>query len=251
MTAAVSATDQDRIMANGLAHKIRNSLNAMRAHLALLHKFMPPGSDQRIPHHLNRVEQAVSGVEELLNDYLAIASPEPSELREVDLRTLVDEVVRFTGLDMEQAKVEVQQDIPERLPTVVVDPGKLKRAILNLVVNARQALPDGGRVVVRAAPAERRGWLTLEISDNGCGIPEDERSRIFDPFFSTKSDGLGLGLPVVQRIVKDLHGSIDFESQVGHGTTFRLTLPTAARHRAALKRQRRREQWLEPAPKEK
>jgi signal transduction histidine kinase len=250
MTSAVSASDRDRLMANGLAHKIRNSLNAMRAHLALLHKFSPAEPGSRAAHHLSRLEQAVTSVEQLLNDYLAIASPETGEWRECDLRALVEEIIGFTSLDMEQSKVDFQLDFPKKLPPLLADPSKLKWAILNLVVNARQALPEGGRIVVRAE-RPRRGWVALEIVDSGCGIPEDERPRIFDPFFSTKSDAIGLGLPVAQRIVADLHGKLDFESQVGQGSTFRVTLPTAARQRAFMERSRRRAQWLEPVPKEK
>ena len=245
MASAVSVPDRDRLMANGLAHKIRNWLNAMRAHLALLQKFSAPVTESRIPHHLNRLEDAVCGVEELLNEYLAVASPEPNDWQEVDLSAVVDEVVRFAGLDLEQAGVSLRREFAADLPSVLVDPGKLKRALLNLIVNGRQAIQESGELTVRAS-LKARGWIVVEVTDNGCGIPEEERSRIFEPFFSTKPDGLGLGLLVVQRIIADLRGRLDFDSEAGRGSTFRMTLPTARRLRGTLERERHRNEWLQP-----
>jgi two-component system NtrC family sensor kinase len=181
----------------------------------------------------------------LLNEYLVIASPEPNDWQEFQLPALVDEVIRFAGLDLEQAGVSCRREIPAELPSVLVDAGKLKRAILNLIVNGRQALEKGGELTVRAR-ARPRGWIVIEVTDNGCGIPDEERSRIFEPFFSTKPDGLGLGLLVVQRIVSDLRGRLEFESESGRGTTFRITLPTARRLRGMLERERSRAEWLQP-----
>jgi signal transduction histidine kinase len=245
MASAVSVPDRDRQMANGLAHKIRNWLNAMRAHLALLQKFSAPLTESRIPHHVNRLEDAVSGVEELLNEYLAIASPEPNDWQEAELPAVVDEVLRFAALDLEQAGVSFRREFAADVPSVLVDAGKLKRALLNLIVNGRQALEKGGELTVRTT-LKPRGWIVVEVADNGCGIPEEERGHIFEPFFSTKPDGLGLGLLVVQRIVSDLRGRLEFDSDVGRGTTFRMTLPTARRLRGMLERERNRSEWLQP-----
>lgn len=249
MASTVSVPDRDRLMANGLAHKIRNWLNAMRAHLALLQKFSAPLTESRIPHHLNRLEDAVCGVEELLNEYLTVASPEPNDWQEVQIPALVDEVVRFAGLDLEQAGVSLRRELSADLPSILVDAGKLKRALLNLIVNGRQALERGGELTVRAS-LKPRGWIVVEVADNGCGIPDEERSRIFEPFFSTKPDGLGLGLLIVQRIASDLRGRLEFDSEVGRGTTFRITLPTARRLRGMLERERNRSEWLQPVPAE-
>jgi signal transduction histidine kinase len=110
--------------------------------------------------------------------------------------------------------------------------------LLNLIINARQAMPEGGTLTVRARPSER-GEVLLEVSDTGCGIPEEDRPRIFQTFFSTKPEGTGLGLAIVKRTIEDLGGRITFDSQVGRGTTFRIYLPPAQRRRVLLERQAR------------
>jgi signal transduction histidine kinase len=163
----------------------------------------------------------------------------------VELASLVREVLDFVALDLEQGRVRVVEEFTPALPSVYVDRGKLKRAVLNLVINARQAMPDGGQLTVRIRTA-KRGSVCLEVSDTGCGIPEEERARIFQPFFSTKPGGLGLGLAVVKRTIEDFRGRVRFASRAGEGTTFRIFLPPADRQRAALERQSQRQQWLHP-----
>lgn len=245
MSEPSAARDSNQLLANGLAHKIRNSLNAMRAHLALLQKFCGSPADGRVLQQVQRLEQAVGVVDDLLKDYLALASPERGEWQEVQPEALVREVVRFAALDLEQAKVAVVEEFAAGLPAVYVDGNKLKRVILALVVNARQAMPGGGHLTVRAKPVGHSG-VALEFADTGHGIAAEERRHVFEPFFSTKPGAVGLSLAVARRTVRDLGGRITFESGADAGTTFRITLPTAARRRASLERQAARRQWLQP-----
>jgi two-component system sensor histidine kinase HydH len=244
MARAGSAKHRDRLVANGLAHKIRNSLNTMRAHIALAQKFTTLSSEQHLPRQIDKLEEAVVGLEEVIKEFLAFASPAQDEWQEVDLASVAREVLDFVGLDLEQGGVCVVEEFTAHLPQVYVDRAKLKRAILNLVVNARQAMPEGGRLVVRAKPA--KGHIVMEVSDTGAGIPPEEQPRVFEPFFTTKPDGLGLGLPVVKRTIEDFGGRTSFESRPGQGTTFQILLPSAARQRAALERHAGRQQWLDP-----
>lgn len=216
------------VLASGLAHEIRNYLNAMRTHLALLRKSAEsdgagrPSGEKRIA----RLEETIGGLEELVTEFLTFARPQADRLEEIGLRELIGEVADFVGLDLEQAGVELHVDVAPDLAPVWADRAKLKRAVLNLLVNARQAMPDGGTLRVRATP--QPDAVLIEIADTGCGIPPEDQPRLFDLFFSTKAEGTGLGLAIVKRTVEDLSGSIAFESAVGQGTTFRMLLPSSA-----------------------
>jgi two-component system NtrC family sensor kinase len=226
------------LLTGGLIHEIRNTLNAMHCQIALLRKYLPseagPASQQIVP-----IERAICDLEELVAEFLAFARPVKDQLEEVNLAALIGELLDFIALDLEQGRVSTVTDVAPNLPPIYVDTGKLKRAFLNLFINARQAMSEGGILTVRARPS-RRGEITIEVSDTGHGIPEAERPRIFQTFFSTKPDGTGLGLAIVKRTVEDLGGQISFDSEVGRGTTFRISLPTAERRRAILERKAKR-----------
>ena len=113
-----------------------------------------------------------------------------------------------------------------------MDRAKLKRAILNLLVNARQAMPEGGTISARADMDD--DFVVIEIADTACGISEEDRPRMFESFFSTKPEGVGLGLAIVKRTIEDMSGTVDFESTVGRGTKFRIVLPSSAQSKKAL-----------------
>jgi signal transduction histidine kinase len=223
------------LLAGGLAHEIRNTLNAMHSQIALLRKYLPADAEparQRI----TLIERAVADLEELVSEFLTFARPAKDQLEDVNLPSLIRSVLDFVALDLEQARVVVRTEMAPALPPVYADVAKLKRALLNLVINARQAMPEGGTLTVRAWPSER-GEILIEVSDTGCGIPAEDRANIFRTFFSTKSGGTGLGLAIVQRTIEDCGGRIAFDSEVGRGTTFRICLPTAERRRVKLGRQ--------------
>lgn len=244
MALAVSAREREKLIANGLAHKLRNSLNTMRTHIALLQKFTATSPEERALRQISKLEEAVIGIEEILREFLAFASPATGELAEVDLPGVVREVLEFLLADLEQSGVKVTENYEGELPRLYADRNQLKRVLLNLMINARQAMPDGGRLTIRACPADD-GFVLLEISDTGSGIPMEEQDLIFQPFFTTKAEGLGLGLPVVKRTLEDLHGRISFESKPGVGTVFRVFLPSAEHRREVIDCEAHRQEWLQ------
>jgi signal transduction histidine kinase len=221
------------VLSSGLAHEVRNYLNAMQAQIALLRKLAGPDAVE-IQGRIEKLERNVASLEQFLTDFLSFARPQKNRLEESDPVTLVREVMEFVQLGMERAGVEMRLEATQTLPLVSVDKGKLKRAILNLMINARQAMPGGGRLTLRLWP----GWgnVCIEVEDTGCGIPAEVQHRVFETFFSTKSEGSGLGLAVVRRTVEDMGGTVRFHSELGRGTTFSLVLPTAARSRSSLVR---------------
>lgn len=222
------------VLASGLAHEVRNYLNAMHTNIALVRKAVASDTIDagRCEQRIRRLEETANSFQELLEDFLTFARPLDDRLEAVDVGELVREVSDFVGLDMEQAGVRLRIDVEPKVLPVLADRAKLKRAVLNLLVNARQAMSEGGNVRVHVIPSP--DFVTIEISDEGCGIPEGDRSRLFESFFSTKPEGVGLGLAIVKRTIEDLSGSITFETAVGKGTTFRITLPTKAGSSTAL-----------------
>jgi signal transduction histidine kinase len=221
------------VLSGGLAHEIRNYTNAMQAYLGLLRKSVVC-DPQKSLRHIEKLEETAVGLEEFLNEFLAFARPVRDQLEEVDPGEVVAQVVDFAAMDLEQAGVEVVLEIQPALPRVYVDKAKLKRAVLNLVVNSRQAMPAGGKLVLRVGRSGARVWI--EVEDTGCGIPREEQGRVFETFFSTKPEGTGLGLAIVKRTIEDLGGTVAFRSEPGQGTTFRIVLPVAERYRETLRR---------------
>lgn len=228
---------QVAVLAGGLAHEIRNHLNAFGTCLSLLRKSARQ-PDGELLGGIEKLEQVVTELDELLTNFLTLARPLRDKLEQVDLEELAKEVVEFLAIDLEQAHVAVWVEAASGVSPIIGDRGKLRRVILNLLVNARQAMPQGGTVVVRLSA--RGGQVQLDVEDNGCGIPPVEQPRVFEAFFSTKEEGTGLGLAVVKRTVEDLGGEISFESRPGCGTTFHIMLPNALQHEAAMRRLGRR-----------
>lgn len=221
------------LLAGGLAHEVRNHLNALGAYISLLRK-SAPSTDGELVQGIEKLERVSTGLDELLTDFLTLTRPVKDQLEQVDLSALAREVIDYLALDLEQARVEARVDGAPGVPPVVGDRGKLRRVILNLLVNARQAMPQGGKATVRLR--SREGQVQLDVEDTGCGIPPEEQPRIFEAFFSTKDDGTGLGLAVAKRTVEDLGGQISFKSRPGCGTTFHIVLPTAPQYEATMRR---------------
>jgi signal transduction histidine kinase len=148
------------------------------------------------------------------------------KLQPVQLASLVSEVSSITAPEAERRQIGIRSDCPPDLPEINADPGMLQQALLNLALNACQAMPEGGtlRIACRAA-AHRR--VEVDIADTGVGIPPEDLGRIFDLYFTTKEKGSGIGLSMVFRIVQLHDGDIEVQSTPGSGTTFKLIFPQA------------------------
>lgn len=221
------------LLTGGLSHEIRNHLNALGTYISLLRK-ASGGQDGELLERIGKLERAATALDELVNDFLTLTRPVKDRLEQVDLAELAEEVTEFLSLDMEQSRVEVHVKADPAIPPVIGDRGKIRRVILNLLVNARHAMPQGGKVVVRVHP--KGAQVQLDVEDTGCGIPPEDQPRVFEAFFSTKAEGTGLGLAVVKRTIEDLGGRVSFESEVGRGTTFHVILPAAGQYHATMRR---------------
>jgi PAS domain S-box-containing protein len=217
-------------LAAGLAHKIKNPLTPLLTFSRrLTRKFDDADFREKfqtvVPRELERINGIVEGL-------LALARPARLAFKPVRLPALLERAVELYGARIETQRVEVQRQYGRDLPTIWADPEALYQALVDLVTNALDAMPNGGRLVLRAgwshggdALPGRARRVAVEIEDSGVGIASHDVDRIFDPFFSTKEGGTGLGLALTHRIVEDHGGSIDVRSTPGAGTTFRLLLP--------------------------
>lgn len=221
------------LLASGLAHEIRNPLNAMSMNLQMLEEDMHDTSEDSATEQVELLESTKSEIKRLVrlvNNFLTYARPAQPRFESKDLNAVVREVTRLLEADFGQSGVELKEDLEPLLPQVETDDTQLKQALINLLVNARQVLKEGGRVTVRTR-AGSRGEAVLEVEDDGPGIPKEARDRIFEVFYSSRGGGTGLGLPIARQIVERHGGTIELESEVGRGTVFRIRMPR--RHKSA------------------
>jgi signal transduction histidine kinase len=144
----------------------------------------------------------------------------------ISLAELMEEVLGFLGKEAEYRSIEVTVDIPDDIPTLYTDRGKLQQIFLNIINNAFAAMEDGGRLTIKASPVDP-DHVAVSIRDTGCGISPNDLKQIYDPFFSTKTrmGGTGLGLSITYGLVGEIGGQIEVDSQVGEGTCFTVKLP--------------------------
>ena len=223
----------DRLSAIGqlsasLAHEIRNPLGSIEGAASLLEQ---PGTPQEIRgKSLQVIRKEVQRLNRLLTDLLDFARPRRPEFQPVDMRAVVDSVVALAAHSAAQAGVEIRRDYPPAPAPVECDAEQLKQVILNLAINAMQAMPRGGVLQLAVAPAGP--GVRIRVSDEGQGIAPQDMDKIFDPFFTTKAHGTGLGLAVAQQIVAQHGGRVTAAPNTPHGTTFTVELP-ATHGRAA------------------
>jgi signal transduction histidine kinase len=217
-------------LAGGLAHEIKNPLSTIRLNMELLaEEFESPETpkERRSLRKIQVMQQECARLDELLNDFLNFARAHKHQLEPTDPNGILREVLDFFRPQAEENGIEVIEFFASDLPSVLLDRKSFHRALLNLVLNAQQAMPDGGELAVRTRLA--KDWVAIDLIDTGEGIDPKVQEHIFDPFFSTKQGGSGLGLPTVRKIIEAHGGRILLQSEPGQGTQFTLVLPSLAR----------------------
>lgn len=215
-------------LAGGLTHEIRNPLSTINVNLQLLAEDLARGDNeehQRWLRRLNHVQDEADRLKSILDDFLQYAGKYELTFARVDIRRMVGELVDFFAPQAETAGVVIRFTQPEEAVSCDVDMNLMKQAVLNLMINAVQAMPDGGELLIHVA--EQRGQAIIEVIDTGPGMDAEILRRIFDVYYSTKKHGTGLGLPTVRRVVREHGGTIRPESEVGKGTRFVISLPIA------------------------
>jgi signal transduction histidine kinase len=216
-------------LAAGVAHEIRNPLNAISIGLQRLRlEFAPPDpeSQQEYARFTQIMQAEVARLNTIVDRFLALAGPSRLTLTEEDLTVVLEDLLALLASQAAAQKIQVVSDLRLDGGRVRMDRQTLVHALMNVLLNAMQAMPNGGRLIVRAeatgsAPRQAR----IAISDTGPGILPEHRERIFEPYFTTKEGGTGLGLALAQKIIAEHHGDIQVEDHAGGGATFVIRLP--------------------------
>ena len=214
-------------MVGSIAHEIRNPLGSVELFASMLRKDL---RDQpQLRSYAEHISMAVQSMDQLLSNLLVYTRPDCSRLGWHHTELLIRDVLTLASHAIPPDSVEVRCQVHPLVPQLWCDGPKMKQVLLNLVLNAVQAMPKGGTLTLTACPAppeiQESPAVHLRVSDTGTGIPAPLQSRVFDPFFTTKDQGTGLGLAIVHAVVEAHHGRIDVESYHGQGTSFLITLP--------------------------
>lgn len=209
-------------LAAGIAHEIRNPLTSINILIHSLASNLPSGDCRK--EDLNVIEEEIHRINEIVDQFLRFAKPAPPHLQKEEIISILQETLQLLRPQMEKQKIVVQREF-QPLPLVLMDREQMKQVFLNLLLNAVQAMPNGGRLLLKGHIPEKDRWIKLSIQDSGFGIPREDMDRLFDPFFSTKEGGIGLGLSIAHRIIDQHQGKIEVESCPGKGTLFTVWLP--------------------------
>jgi signal transduction histidine kinase len=221
-------------LAGGLAHEIKNPLSTICLNMELLAEdFAEAGSprDRRAAAKIAVVQHECQRLQSLLDNFLSFAKVRTVRFEASDLNAEVRRVLEFFAPQASEAGIELVMYLDPELPSVVLDRESFHGALINLVLNAQQAMPSGGQLVVRTVTTAM--GVALELIDTGVGMDKKTAGQIFDAFFSTKPGGSGLGLPTTRKVIEAHGGRISVQSEIGHGTKFTIDLPLPPRLTAA------------------
>ena len=215
----------------GLAHEIRNPLVAIKTLTQLLPERI---EDEEFRNHfLNIASGEVDRISSLVNELLDFARPSNPKLELEDINHILEGMLLLVSTETKKKQIQIEKIYTSNLPTIRVDREQIKQVFLNILLNAVEATTENGKITVKTRTFEKPGgepYVQIEFSDTGCGIPEEYLEDIFNPFFTTKMTGSGLGLSISNQIIEDHRGYINVESQVKKGTSFFINLPLDLNH---------------------
>ncbi len=217
-------------LASGIAHEIRNPLTGIQGAIQILAEGFPKEDGRK--QVTDEIQKQIYRLERLVKDLLNYAKPVPANYVPTDMNQMIDTVLSFFLIQQSHSEnLKIEKRFSPHLPRVLLDSNSMEQAFLNIILNAQKAMPRGGTLTVLTRPADRKEEKTeikeiqIVFEDTGGGISKSNLSKIFNPFFSTRSDGTGLGLSITKNIVEQHRGTIEVESQIQVGTKFTITLP--------------------------
>ena len=208
-------------LATGVAHELRNPAGIIKTLVELMHDeySLVTGIDE----FTKAIDEQVDRQNTVIQELLDFGRPSKCACKECSVNDLLTGILSFSSAMLRKQKVQVKLDLQKSMPKILADTEKLKQVFVNLIINAAEAMPDGGLLEITTTYSNKN--LTLEFKDTGEGMTPEEKSRIFDPFYTTKATGTGLGLPICYQNVNMHGGTIAVDSALGEGTTFIITLP--------------------------
>ncbi|HSV56716.1 MAG TPA: ATP-binding protein [Magnetospirillaceae bacterium] len=222
-------------LAAGVAHEIKNPLGSLSIHVQLMRKALKSyrdGHSGAIRRYLDVMDEEIDRLNRIVVDFLFAVRPIDINLRDTDLNGLLTDLLDFLAPEIERARVHLERNLSPAIPKLRLDSRYMKQAVLNLVQNALAAMPDGGTLTLSTDRAE--DGIRLSVGDTGIGIPEDNLPKIFEPYFTTKETGTGLGLTLTFKIVKEHGGDMSVRSKEGQGTLVTIVLPPPPAERRLL-----------------
>lgn len=213
-------------LAAGLVHEIKNPLNTISVNLQLINEDLHDNNsekDLKMSRRVQLLQKEVYRLENILSDFLRFSKKHKLNLEECNVNEVIDSVLDFIAPEVMGKSIRILKSFHSNLPKCYIDHNEIKQALLNLILNAQQAMPDGGELIVRTCKDGE--YINIDITDTGVGIPRDKIDKIFQVYYSTKKTGTGLGLPTVKRIVEDHKGTIVVHSENGKGSSFSIKIP--------------------------
>lgn len=219
-------------IAAGVAHEINNPLNGILTYIKLMSRKLDkePSLAQKFHKYLVIMERETMNIGRIIKNLLDFSRRTEPEVLPLHINDVIEQSLLLLRDQLKIKNIEVKKESKSHIPEVIGDFGQLQQVFVNVILNSIQAMPKGSRLKIETvAEGKQECFVKVEISDTGCGIPKENLLKIFEPLFTTKGGkdglGLGLGLPIVRRIVKEHHGNIDVKSTVGRGTTFSIRFP--------------------------
>ena len=229
------ASEEKRVLLSRLvarlAHEVRNPLSSLDIHVQLLQEDLTQpelAMRDRMAGRLNIIRGELKRLEEIVENFLRLSGPSALTLGEVDVRRLLQHVIELVGPEAVSRQIEISVESPSSVRPLLGDAGQLTQAFLNVVLNGLQAVQRQGRVTILVRPAGPE-WLGVEVRDSGPGMPPGNRAAVFEPYFTTKEDGTGLGLWIAQQIVAAHGGTIHADNAPEGGAVFTFRLPWQAK----------------------
>jgi signal transduction histidine kinase len=214
-------------LAATVAHEIRNPLNSVSMGLQRLKgEFSPTRDHEEYAHFLALMQNEVRRLNDIVEQFLSLARPLNLKREAIAVEAFLEELSTLVAGDAQSSKVQIELAVAPNLPPLNADPNYLKQLLLNLILNGFQSMPQGGRLTI-AAGADK-DCLELTVADCGMGIEPDKLEKIFEPYFTTKTTGSGLGLSISRRIAEAHGGTVVVKSQTGQGSRFVVRLPFSA-----------------------
>jgi len=213
-------------LAAGVAHEIKNPLGSISIHLQLLQKALAKKSEateKKTDKYFSVIKEEIDRLNRIVVDFLFAVRPMNLELREGDINELIAQIMEFVKFEMEQSNIVCMLELDENLPKILFDERYMKQALLNLIKNAQAAMPKGG--VFTAATKFADNEIRISLCDTGIGISKEDLAKIFEPYFTTRETGTGLGLTQVYKIIREHQGEITVDSSPETGAEFRIILP--------------------------